>query len=44
MLVVATAAWLLMSHRLDLLLIVVPVSLVISYLSGKAGRVSRNRI
>lgn len=44
MLVAATVAWLLMSGRLELLLVVVPVSLVISYLLRKAERVSRNRI
>jgi hypothetical protein len=43
-LVAATLLWLLLSGRLDLLLIVVPVAAVISYVSGRSGKVGRNRI
>lgn len=42
--VAATVLWLLLSDRLGLLLIVLPVAAVISYVSARPGKVSRNRI
>lgn len=42
--VAAAVLWLLLTGRLDLLLIVLPVAAVISYVSARPGKVSRNRI
>jgi hypothetical protein len=42
--IAATLLWLVLSGRLDLLMIVVPVSVVIGYVLRRPARVSRNRI
>ena len=44
MLVAATVVWLFVARRLDLLLVVLPISLIVSYIAERLGRVSRNRI
>lgn len=43
-LILATVGWLLLSKRLDLLLVVIPVSVVLSYLSARARRKRQNRM
>lgn len=40
----ATVLWLLLSGRLGLLMVVVPVSVIIGYVLRRPARVSRNRI
>jgi hypothetical protein len=43
-LVAATVLWLLLSGRLGLLMVVVPVSMVIGYVLRRPAGVGRNRI
>ena len=43
-LVAATVLWLLLFGRLDLLMVVLPASVIIGYVLRRPDRVSRNRI